>query len=911
MLARPDILNPTLYRLLDMFGLNKVYVRGEGNYLYDEQGRKYLDFIAQYGAVPFGYNPTFLWEAIARFHEAGLPSLVQPSVPLKAVELAEKLAEFAPGQLRYATFTQSGAETVEAAIKLVRSATGKFKILSCENSFHGKTLGALSATGREVYQSPFFAPVPGFEKVPFGDLEALEQVLSREAEEIAAFMVEPVQGEGGIIVPPPGYLKAAQELCRRFGVMFVVDEIQTGLGRTGYLLACEKEGVEPDVLLLSKALGGGLVPLGVALSAPWVWNEDYGRLHSSTFANNNFTCHVGLAVLDKLLENEGELLREVREKGKYLLEKTREVQKRWSGVIKEVRGEGLMVGLEFCEFPPEDSFDLIFLSKRGGFCALLSGVLLNVYGIRSAPFLNNPMTVRLEPPLTIEWEEIDRCVAALDQICEIVYKKDYVWLFKYLLGDETRPGQVKDYRWTLREVKSSELNPGEKPSHRFAFLIHYPGHDDLIHATPSLEQLREDQLEKFLDWQAIDPEPEVLCHMPALRCRAGEVIEGWLIGVPFGGKQMMKLPRSVTVPVIQQAVDMARDLGADVVGLGAYTSVVTRGGRDVQGRGVPVTSGNSFTIAVAVEATFLGAEKMGTDLDQAAGAVLGATGSIGRVCAILMGERVTRISLIGNPARKNSSLRRLGIVADEIVEHAMAQRAKGNLRGLAGWLDRALTKLRTGTEEDLQLTAQLENACYLGAPDSPRPFATLEAIAKRLGTVCPITITLEVDKGLRAADVIIAASNSPGYLIGPEHLKPGAVVCDVARPPDVSPAVYRERNDVLVLEGGLVQLPDNIAFGSNLGCREGIALACLSETMLLAFENDGRDYSIGSRIPLETVEHLRGLGAKHGFGLAALHSRGKEITEEEINEIRWRASLRRQQAAWGLNSIPDADSRRM
>ncbi len=893
-----DILNPTLYRLLDMFRLNKVYVRGEGNYLYDEEGRQYLDFIAQYGAVPFGYNPPFLWEAVAAFRDSGAPALVQPSLPLKALELARRLTELAPGDIQFATFTQSGAESVEAAIKLARSATGRFKILSCENGFHGKTMGALSATGREVYQSPFFTPVPGFIKVPFGDIDALEETLKREADEIAAFIVEPIQGEGGIIVAPEGYLKAAQELCRRFGVVFVLDEIQTGLGRTGRLFACEKEGVEPDILLLSKALGGGLVPLGVCLSGPKVWNEDFGRLHSSTFANNNFTCAVGLAVLEKLLENGGRLLNEVRDKGEHLISKVKEVQKRWPGVIREVRGEGLMVGLEFCDFAREDSFDMIFLSKQGGFCPLISGLLLNVYGIRCAPFLNNPMTMRLEPPLTITMEEIDRSVEALDQICEIVYKKDYVWLFKYLLGDTSPPSQVRDYRaLTLRPVVGSSLRPGERPARRFAFLVHYPGREDVVHATPSLEQLTETELEEFFDWQATEPEPQVVCHMPALRSRAGELAEGWLIGIPFGARQMMKLPRSATVPVIQQAVDMARDMGADVVGLGAFTSVVTRGGRDVRGRGVPVTSGNSFTVAMAVEATFLGAEKMDVDFNRATAAVVGATGSIGRVCAILLGERFARINLIGNPSRKNSSLRRLAVVADEIVLHAVLRRRQGKRQGLAGWIDEALKRLQSGRDPGLSLVQQLENAGGASSSDSLRPLELLEAVAKSLGVPCPVTITLDIERGLRTADVIITASNSPGYLIGPEELKPGAVVCDVARPPDVSPAVYEKRKDVLILEGGLVQLPDAVVFGSNLGCRPGITLACLSETILLALENDGKDYSIGSRIPLDTVEYLRQLGEKHGFRLAALHSRGREITEEEIREIRIQAALLRQQAA--------------
>ncbi|NPV90921.1 MAG: aminotransferase class III-fold pyridoxal phosphate-dependent enzyme [Firmicutes bacterium] len=882
---RADILNPTINRLLEIFRLNKTYVLGAGNYLYDEEGRGYLDVIAQYGAVPFGYNPDFIWQAVERFRESGLPTMIQPSVPLKAVELAERLSEAAPGDLEYATFVQSGTEAVEAAIKLARSATGRFKLLSTENSFHGKTLGALSATGRRVFQTPFYAPASGFIQIPFGDLDALEAKLREEGEAIAGFLIEPIQGEGGIVVPPPGYLSGARELCRRHGVVFILDEVQTGLGRTGRMFACEKESVEPDILLLSKALGGGLAPLGVCLSSPAVWNDDYGRLHSSTFSNNNFTCAIGLAVLDRLLADDRKIIQEVKEKGDYLLLRAREIKRRWPGVIKEVRGEGLMVGLEFEDFPPEDSWAMIFLSRQGGFCAMLSGYLLNVCGIRSAPFLNNTMTIRLEPPLTIEYHEIDRLLEALDRICQTIYLKDYAWLFGYLLGDSRQPTALKDYRArTMRPVKCSKLESGEQPKNRFAFLIHYPGQAELVNATPSFEQWSAEQQEGFLEWSAREPQPELVCHVPAVRSLAGATAEGWLIGVPFGAKQMMELPRRQVVETIQEAVDMAVDLGAQIVGLGAYTSVVTQGGRDVQGRGVAITSGNSFTIAMAVEGVFKGAEMMGIDIPSARGAVVGATGSIGRVCAILLSERVGMVNLIGNPAHKVSSVRRLRTLADEMIRHAAARLEAGESEGLASWLKRVTDQL--GRSEDTEAGRLLSGLkeSIVGGSEPARPCILMEDVSRFLGETPPVSISVDLKKSMRSADLVITASSSPAFLVTSDCLKPGAVVCDVSRPYDVSPAVREQRRDVLVFEGGLVQLPDRLAFNSNLNCREGVNLACLSETMLLALEGDFRDFSIGSRIPLETIQYLRQLGKKHGFGLAALHCDGREITEAEISE---------------------------
>ncbi|MCR4400450.1 MAG: aminotransferase class III-fold pyridoxal phosphate-dependent enzyme [Syntrophomonadaceae bacterium] len=883
---RAELINPTIQRVLRTFRLDKAYARGAGHYLYDTDGRGYLDFIAQYGAVPFGYNPEDLWQAVLDFHRSGMPAMVQPSVPIKAVELAERLAAIAPGDLQYSTFVQSGAEAVEAAIKLARSATGRACVVSTDNGFHGKTLGALSATGREVYQAPFRAPVSGFLRVPFGDARALEAVFRNIGDDVAAFIVEPVQGEGGIIAAPPGYLTEVADLCRRHGVVFILDEVQTGLGRTGRMFACQAEGVAPDILLLSKALGGGLVPLGVSLSSPRVWNDEYGRLHSSTFANNNLTCAVGLAVLDRLEADGGALLEQVQQKGHYLLEGLRRIEERWPGVIREVRGTGLMVGVEFCEFTERDGFDMVYMSRRGAFCALVAGMLLNVFGIRCAPFLNNAMTLRLEPPLTIEYAEIDRLLQALERICEIIWNKDYALLYRYLVGDDREPTVVTGYRTGATAVRSSRLEPGTRPERCFAFVIHYPGTEDVVKNNPSFASYTTEELERLLQWQAQEPEPEVVCEMPAVRSRTGSVARGWLIGVPFGAQQMMTLPREVTVGAIRRAVDLAREMGAEIVGLGAYTSVVTRGGRDVQGRGVAITSGNSFTIAMALEALWHGAELMGTDLEKARGAVVGAAGSIGRVSAILLSERVAWVSLVGNPTRPNSSLRRLQGVADDMVAHACRRLRAGDGRGLAGWLQGLQRRLRENLATiDPGLYHQVQKVVD-GEEAGERPAQVMSRAAAALGEEFPVALTLDLETGLRDADVVLAASNSPGYLVYPHMLKAGAVVCDIARPADVSPAVNAQRPDVLVLEGGLVQLPDGISFGPNMGYRPGVNLACLSETILLSLEGDHADHSIGSRIPLEEVEYLRHLGEKHGFALASLHSAGREITPEEVASIR-------------------------
>src|SRR5688572_26170779 len=205
-------MNPRLGRLMSQLEMDKVYVRGEGCYLYDQSGRRYLDFLAQYGALPFGFNNPYIWQAVERMRKNFEPSFVQPSYLEAAGELAKRLVDVAPPGMKYVTFANSGAESVEAAIKLCRSTTGKMGVLAASNGFHGKTLGALSATDKKKYQEKFGAPVKGFDYVPFGDLDALEQALAGRF--YAAFLVEPIQGEGGIIEAPTGYLAAAQEICR-------------------------------------------------------------------------------------------------------------------------------------------------------------------------------------------------------------------------------------------------------------------------------------------------------------------------------------------------------------------------------------------------------------------------------------------------------------------------------------------------------------------------------------------------------------------------------------------------------------------------------------------------------------------------------------------------------------------------
>lgn len=411
-------LNPGLATMLELFNFDRRFVAASGVEVRDASGNTYLDFLGGYGALNLGHNHPAVVAAVRRVEE--LPNLLQASLNPLAAALAHNLAQLAPGNLQRSFFCNSGAEAVEAALKLARAATGRSQIIYCANSFHGKTFGALSVTGRAKYRKPFEPLLPDCVEIPYGDERALEEVLKNRT--AAAFIVEPIQGEGGVIVPPPGYLAKARELCTRYQTLLIVDEIQTGLGRTGYLWACESEGVVPDVLCVAKSLGGGVAAIGACITTDAIWKRAYGGLekallHTSTFGGNTRAVAAALATLEVIVKEE--LPARAREQGDYLLGKLAAL-KGQSPLLKEVRGRGLMVGLEFAQPAGGLAYRLSrgLLEKAAGeyLGSLVASELFNRHRIITAYTLNNPNVIRLEPPLTVTREQIDTCLAALTEV---------------------------------------------------------------------------------------------------------------------------------------------------------------------------------------------------------------------------------------------------------------------------------------------------------------------------------------------------------------------------------------------------------------------------------------------------------------------------------------------------------------
>ena len=409
-------INPQFMRVLRTIGFDRVWARGEGQYLYDEDGTRFLDLLGGFGMFNVGRNNPRVRAALVETLELETPGSVQLGVSLLPGLLGEELLKRTPDRLAHVLFTSSGTEAVEAALKLGRAATRRSRVLSTVHGFHGLTLGALSANGGPQFGDRFGPLLPGFAQVPFGDLEALEREL--RSEDVALFLFEPIQGHG-VYLPPAGYLEAAQELCRRFGTLFAVDEVQTGFGRTGKLFAFEHWGLDPDLVTVAKSLSGGYVPVGGLLMSQHVYEGVFDSLehsvsHGSTFAPNDLAMAAGLATLREL--DEARLVERAARLGELLFERTQELVDAHD-VVHGVRGLGLMWAMEFAE--PESgslSWRVMERMQTGLFAQLVVVPLFTKHHVLSQVAGHDLPVLKGLPPLVLSEQDIEEFAAALDDV---------------------------------------------------------------------------------------------------------------------------------------------------------------------------------------------------------------------------------------------------------------------------------------------------------------------------------------------------------------------------------------------------------------------------------------------------------------------------------------------------------------
>lgn len=423
-------LNASLARVQGIIGFDKIYTRGEGAYLWDAEGTRYLDLLTGFSVFNFGRAHPAIKQAIQELLELDRPNLIKMDCPLLAGLLAEDLAKRMPGGLDAVFFANSGADAVDSALKFARAFTKRHRVIYLEHAFHGLTLGTLGINGGEDFRKGFEPLLPGAQAVPMDDLGALDKQL--RAGDVAAFIAEPIQGKG-VYIPADDYLPEAQRLCRKYGALFICDEVQVGMGRTGRFLCSEHWDLEPDVVTLSKSLGGGYVPVSATITRRKIHDAIFSRLekcqvHSTTFGQNEMAMAAGLASLHVL--DEEHLVARSALMGEKLLKGLAELQERYE-MIADVRGKGLMIGIEFQAprtFALRAAWTAAEAAQKGLFAQFVVMALMRDHHILTQVAGPDVNIIKFLPPLIIGEEEVTMILSAMDQVmAEATEVRGRVW----------------------------------------------------------------------------------------------------------------------------------------------------------------------------------------------------------------------------------------------------------------------------------------------------------------------------------------------------------------------------------------------------------------------------------------------------------------------------------------------------
>ena len=405
-----DYVNPGFleYRKSVSTDYTAVEWEDHGAVFRDVRGKEFIDMLGGFGIYVTGHRHPKVLKAVQEQLERQAIHSQELIDPLRTY-LARLVSLITPGELQYSFFTNSGTESIEACLKMSMLTTGRHHFIGTIGAFHGKSLGSLAGTSKAMFREPFL-PLKRWTHVPFGDVDALRMIVASgdfSGDRVAAVVIEPIQGEGGINVAPPGYLAATREICDKYGALLVFDEVQCGMGRSGKMFCCEHDGVTPDLMALGKGFGGGVMPIGACVGTPRTWERyiENPFLHTTTFGGNPVCCAAAIATINVLLEED--LPRQAGEKGEYLLLRMNGLAQKYPKVLAGARGRGLMLGMEF------QNHDLGYAVAKAlfGRGILISGTYINA------------QVLRVEPPLVISQAEMDRFLAALEASLGEVYKE--------------------------------------------------------------------------------------------------------------------------------------------------------------------------------------------------------------------------------------------------------------------------------------------------------------------------------------------------------------------------------------------------------------------------------------------------------------------------------------------------------
>jgi predicted amino acid dehydrogenase len=568
---------------------------------------------------------------------------------------------------------------------------------------------------------------------------------------------------------------------------------------------------------------------------------------------------VGLRVIERLTSSEGQgLLDQVVRQGSYLKRGLCAVQREYSSVIREVRGRGLMLGVELCTDPS------MIERGVGSFMALLgedlaafaASYLLNIGGVRVAPTMNGSSVLRVQPPLTVTREECDWIIRAFREVASVMASGESDRFVGPIFGSR----ETVSTRPSVEAIRPAN-DQGEDAEGRFAFITHMLDNQSLLEFDASLARLSQSHLDDLVV-RFEDSAKAFVGSRVRIESRNGKVATGDFIFLAKTSAQLLRLSPEDAFEEIATAVRLAKDRGAKIVGLGGYSSIIVQNLRGLLKLGASLTTGNSYTVVSAIDAALEAARITGRNLETNRAAIVGGGGSIGSALASLLSERVASLALVTREGDSASMRSRYAVIVARTVRHLARRRAQGT-QFQAGSLADSLSRLPCSEE-------LIENQGRL----------RLTEVAERriLDQVVhlPIRWTTDLAGTLAQSDMIFLATSSPDAIVRSELVQPGSVVCDLSRPANVSDELFRRR-DVLVIDGGIVEVPGRPNLGFHFGLAPGMAYACMAETMMLALEHRYEHTSLGRDLQEATLDELRAFATEHGFRLAELRSKQRPL----------------------------------
>ena len=570
--------------------------------------------------------------------------------------------------------------------------------------------------------------------------------------------------------------------------------------------------------------------------------DSFGYLHTSTFADDCFSSAIGIGVLE-LLERDGDyLLRICAEKGKYLKEQLVLVQQACPGVIANVSGRGLMLGVEFSHQKNNASPLIRLLSEQSLLGFVVSGFMLNEMNIRVAPTVSSHAVIRIEPSAYISNEQMDHCISAFRLVAEIIGKGDSLRLCGFLAERKMMTLQATE---VVQEYVNDEVVITGEVDHRIAFIGHFLEPYDLAHWDKNLYPLSPENCRSLLD-RTLGVLAPFVVKEHILQSEVGTKVGISVIGIPMTAEQfsvaMQKGDTSEALAIIKDAVNLAKNRGAGIIGFGGYTSIVTNNCTDLVESSIGLTSGNSLTAAAAIEAIAQAASERGIDVSNATLGIVGAAGNIGKVLAEVMADEVGSIKLI----MRRRGKKRLVRLVNEIYGHKLHKDISASLCGI----DRVL----------------MATESYKNNEDAHATFDEFRlSLEAELGDKAPISIVSEME-ALQDCDLIICATNSPEPIVFPKHIgQQSVIICDIATPQDVSSDVISEKPNAVVIEGGVIKLPRQQTMDiGGMELDKGNVYACMAETIILGMTGMNSHFSYGPLIPAK-VRQIRDLARIHGF----------------------------------------------